>query len=63
MTGTGRNDLEPSQHASRDAIPLASYYEHERHRREVIRNVAVFVTFCLAVAALGVGLIINWQQG
>jgi hypothetical protein len=42
MTETGRNDLEPSQHASRDAIPLASYYEHERHR-----HVAVFLAFCM----------------
>ncbi len=61
MTGTGRNDLEPSQHASRDAIPLVSYYEHERHRREVVRNVAVFLAFCMAVAAAGVVVLACWQ--
>lgn len=53
----------PQQDGTGDAIPLVSYYEHERHRREVIRNVAVFVAFCVAVACLGVGLIAYWQAG
>ncbi|HEV2558794.1 MAG TPA: hypothetical protein VGU45_09220 [Microvirga sp.] len=62
MATNGSDGLEPAQDAPDDAIPLVSYYEHERHRREVIRNVAVFLAFCMAVAAAGVGLLAYWQQ-
>ncbi len=39
-----------------------SYYEHERHRREVVRNVVVFLAFCTALAAAGVVVLAYWQS-
>ncbi len=62
MGGNPADRLEPTDD-TRDAIPLVSYHEHERHRREVIRNVVVFLAFCMAVAAAGVVVLANWQHG
>ncbi len=62
MAGNGADGLEPLGDASTDAIPLVSYYEHERHRREVVRNVVVFLAFCTAIAAAGVVALAYWQS-
>ncbi len=62
MAGNGVDGLEPSGDAPSDAIPLVSYYEHERHRREVVRNVMVFLAFCTAFAAAGVLVLAYWHS-
>ncbi len=62
MGGNPADRLEPTDD-TRDAIPLVSYYEHERHRRGIICNVVVFLAFCMAVATTGVVVLAYWQHG